>query len=243
MKCKIEGKSDLDCFLENIPGAILCTRPKIRNYIKDKLLNGYVLMTGNIDCMEEFLSQMNPNWVEDFKYIQPMCTMTKYGMRYFYIVENNSKMRDVFNSYKKYYDVDELNTMIYCNFHDLISDGCVTEIIAINPDFRGDMQEKIHKLLDNFFMEDNEYDDMNKEKYNVIPEDVGKWLIENYHVKYYLKEFYIYKKTGNIKGYNKIDRNELGKLIEKIADLQKKGYNDQDIITDVDKFLEELYSR
>lgn len=32
--------------------------------------------------------------------------------------------------------------------------------------------------------------------------------IEN--VKYYLEEFYIYKKTGNIKGYNKIDRNELG---------------------------------
>lgn len=167
MRCKIEGKSSVDCFLENIPGTILCTRPKIRNYIKYKLLSGYVLMTGNIDCMENFLFQMNPDWAEYFRYVQPMCAMTKYGMRYFYIVENNNKMRDIFKNYEKYYDTEELNSIIYCNFHDLISEGCVSEIIGINPDFKGDLQEKIDKLLDNFFMEDNEYENMD-------PEDVGK---------------------------------------------------------------------
>lgn len=69
MKCKIKENSEMDCFIEDIPGAILCTKPNIRNYIKDKLLNGYVLMTGDIGCMEKFQSQMNPNWLEDFKYI------------------------------------------------------------------------------------------------------------------------------------------------------------------------------
>lgn len=77
------------------------------------------------------------------------------------------------------------------------------------------------------------------EKIVLRPEDVGKWLIENFHIKYYLKEFYIYKKTGNIKGYNKISRNELRKLIEKVVTFRKKGYNDQEINTDIDKLLEE----
>lgn len=50
-------------------------------------------MSGDIDCMDFFQFQMNPNWLEDFKYIRPLCTMTKYGMRYFFIVENNNKMQ------------------------------------------------------------------------------------------------------------------------------------------------------
>lgn len=116
------------------------------------MINYNVLITGNIYCMEKFLFQMNQNWAEDFKYIQPMCAMTKYGMRYFYIVENNNKMRDIFK-----------------NFHDLMSDGisdrCTTEIIGINPDFKGDLQEKIDKLLDNFFMEeDDEFDNIKEKK-------------------------------------------------------------------------------
>lgn len=48
--------------------------------------------------------------------------------------------------------------MIYCNFHGSIPEGCVTgcvaEIVGINPDFKGDLQENIDKLLDNFFVND-----------------------------------------------------------------------------------------
>lgn len=157
LRCKM--KEDINCFLENIPGAILCTRPKIRNYIKDKLSDGYVLMTGDIDCMKNFQLEMNQNFLEEFKYIQPMCAMTKYGMRYFFIIENNNKMRDIFfKSYKQDYDTEELNTMIYCNFHGSIPHGdmigCVTEILGIDPDFKGNLQEKIDELLDNFFKND-----------------------------------------------------------------------------------------
>ncbi len=159
LKCKMKENSNKDCLLENIPDAILCTRPKIRSYVKDKLLNGYVLMTGDINCMDKFQFRMNPNWEEDFKYIQPICAMTKYGMRYFFIVENDNKMRDIFFTYyKQYYDVDELNNMIYCNFHESIPGrlvtGCVTEIIEVNPDFKGNLQEEIDKLLDQLFTND-----------------------------------------------------------------------------------------
>lgn len=70
--------------------------------------------------------------------------------------------------------------------------------------------------------------------------NIGKWLINNYHIKYYLKEFYIYKKTDNMKRYNKIDRSDLEKIIENVNRLQSECKNDQDVFNYVDNFLDQI---
>lgn len=80
----------------------------------------------------------------------------------------------------------------------------------------------------------------NNEMVVVLPEDTGKWLIDNFHMKYYKDEWYIYKRTGYMQGYHKIGMSDLAKIVEDVSNLQVEGYKDEDITKDVSTFLEKL---
>lgn len=154
MKCKI---NDLDCFMENIPNSIKCIDKGIYQYIKEKLLDNHILVTGDIDCMHELHQYVNPNWVSDYKYVQLVCCQTKVGMRLFNLVENTYRLREfltntVLLDFDIYEDIEEL---LYCNFHIKSGNKCIAEIIGFRQDFKGNRDEKICALLDSIFDEDN----------------------------------------------------------------------------------------